>query len=71
MALQGVGVANTLSWSVPGLKWRNEVEVILLVLLHNKLKKKKGKHKILIDPLLNSKHKRRQITPCLLHLATV
>jgi len=47
-----------------------EVEVMLPVLLHNNLKKKKRKHKILIDPLLNSKHKSRLITPCLLHLAT-
>jgi hypothetical protein len=44
---------------------------MLLVLLHNNLKKKKRKYKTLIEPLLNSKHKRRLITPCLLHLATV
>jgi hypothetical protein len=49
-----------------------EVEVALLVLLYNKLKGKKRKHEILIDPLLNSQHKRRLCNAsCLRHLATV
>jgi len=52
----GCGAPGRLSGESSFLVWSKfEVEVMLLVLLHNKLKKKKRKHKILIDALAEFK----------------